>query len=325
MQKSLAKPLKLLFFGLGSIGIKHATILTEKFNVNVYALRTNKGQEKHNLPIHEFNNIEEAFSIQPDIAFVTNPTYLHVPTALECARRNISLFIEKPLSHSLEKLNELDKEIKKRKLFTYVAYNMRFHPIITYFKKNISNGEQPIYFRIICSSYLPSWRPKQHYENSYSAQKKYGGGVTLDLSHEFDYIAWLFGGLQQITGYCGKVSNLHINSEDITEAQITCPQNLHGSLHLDYLSLSNERKIQLYYNTKYLEGDLLKNTVTIIKKNKKPQIIKYENSPDDMYVKQLQYFIEQYNNKNLQNMNNFSEALKTYRKIMEFKKKYCDV
>lgn len=325
MQKNPAKPLKLLFFGLGSIGKRHAAILNKKFDVELYAFRSKTGQKQHDLSIHEFSTLEEAFSIKPDIAFITNPTYLHVPTALECARRNISLFIEKPLSHSLDQLDKLGNEIKKQKLFTYIAYNMRFHPVLNYLKKVVSTGEQPIYFRIICSSYLPKWRPKQNYEHSYSAQKNYGGGVILDLSHEFDYIVWLFDELKKITGYCRKISNLQINCEDLTEAQITCAQNLHGTLHLDYFSVYNERKIQLYYNTKYIEGDLLKNTVTTIKKNKKPQIIKYENSPDDMYVKQLQYFFEQYNKKNLQNMNNFSEALKTFRKIMEFKKKYCAI
>jgi predicted dehydrogenase len=325
MEEKSAKKLKILFFGLGSIGKKHAKILNDHFTVELYAYRTKKGQEKNALSIQEFSTLDDAFSIQPDIALITNPTYLHIPTALECAQRNISLFIEKPLSHCLDHLDELEKEIQKRKLFTYVAYNMRFHPVINYLKNIVSTGEQPIYFRVVCSSYLPKWRPEQHYENSYSAQKELGGGVTLDLSHEFDYIVWIFGELQHITGYCGKISNLQINSEDLTEAQITCTQNLRGTLHLNYFSLYNERKIQLYYNTKYIEGDLIQNTVTTIENNKKPQTKKFQNTTNSTYTKQLQYFFEQYHKKNLQNMNNFSEALKTFRKIMEFKKKYCNI
>ena len=34
---------------------------------------------------------------------------------------------------------------------------------------------------------------KSNYLKSYSASKSKGGGVLLDLSHEIDYINWLFG------------------------------------------------------------------------------------------------------------------------------------
>jgi predicted dehydrogenase len=325
MQQNPSKKLKILFFGLGSIGKRHATILNNQFNVELFAFRTKKGQEKNNLPIQEFTSLNDALAVQPDIAFITNPTNLHVPTAIQCAKRNLALFIEKPLSHSLGHLDELEKEIRKRKLFTYVAYNMRFHPVIQSLKTMISPDEHPIYFRVICSSYLPNWRPNQHYEKSYSAKKELGGGVTLDLSHEFDYISWLFGELKNITGYCGKISNLKISSEDVAETQITCKPNTKGSLHLDYFSLNNERKIQLYYNTKYVEADLLQNTITIIEDNKKPNIKRFQTTMEFTYIEQLLYFFEQYKMNNLQHMNNFSEALKTFKKIMEFKNTNCTI
>ena len=138
--------MKILFFGLGSIGKKHASILKNNFDFELHAFRTGNGQETNDLDIHEFNKLDEAFSIKPDVAFITNPTSLHVSTALECAKRNIALFIEKLISHSLENLKELEKEIKKRNLFVYVAYNLRFHPVITHLKELISQKQKPIYF-----------------------------------------------------------------------------------------------------------------------------------------------------------------------------------
>ena len=317
--------IKILFFGLGSIGTKHASIIKDNFGFKLYAYRTNKGQEKNELNIVEFDNIKDAFSIKPEIAFITNPTFLHTETALECAKRNIALFIEKPISHSLEGTSELEKEIKKRNVFTYIAYNVRFHPIITNLKDLISSEkEKPIYFRSICSSYLPNWRPGQNYSRSYSAKKDSGGGVILDLSHEIDYITWLFGEVKNINGYCGKVSNLNIDSEDILDVQITCDSNIKGNLHLDYFSRKNERKSQIYYNDKYLEGDLIKNTIKIIKDGKE-RMMHHKCNMDDTYRMQLEYFFEQYFNKNPNVMNNYSEALKTFKKIMEFKNKSCKI
>lgn len=311
--------IKILFFGLGSIGKKHAKIIKDNFGFELYAYRIKKKRKKNDLNIKEFDDIKEAFSIKPDVAFITNPTYVHVETALECTKRNINLFIEKPISHSLEKLDELEREIKKRKLFTYVAYNMRFHPVVTSLKEMTSKEEKPIYFRVICSSYLPNWRPEQNYSKSYSAKKDQGGGVILDLSHEFDYITWLFGEIRNIDGFCGKISNLNIDSEDILVGQLTCNSDIKGNLHLDCFSHNKERKIKIYYNDKYVEGDLIENTIKIVK-NKEEKITKHKCDIDHTYKKQIEFFLEQYYNKNYNIMNNFSEALKTFKKIMEFKK-----
>jgi len=322
MYNRKSSKIKILFFGLGSIGLKHAKILKEKFDVDLYAYRTGKGQEKNTLKIQTFNTFKQAFDIKPDVAFITNPIFLHVPTALQCVKQNIDLFIEKPLSHSLENLNELEAEIKKRKLFTYIAYNMRFHPVIINLKELIQQNGKPFYFRATCNSYLPNWRPRQDYTKSYSAKKSQGGGVTLDLSHEFDYITWLFGEITNVHGYIDKISDLNIDSEDIVEAQLTC-NSVKGSLHLDCFSLENERKIQLYYNDKYVEGDLNKCFIKTKNLNGKEKIIRYQFKRNDMYEKQLIYFFEQYKNRNYKIMNNFSEALKTFKKIMKFKSKYC--
>ena len=78
---------KILFFGLGSIGIKHATIIKNNYNFELYAFKTKKGQEKSNLGIREFDNIKEAFHIKPNIAFITNPTHLHTKTSRNKQRK----------------------------------------------------------------------------------------------------------------------------------------------------------------------------------------------------------------------------------------------
>jgi len=314
---------KIIFFGLGSIGTKHASIIQKNYGYELFAFRTNKGQEKNNLNIKEFYNLKDAFAIKPDIAFITNPTCLHIKTAFECATKNINLFIEKPIDCALNGINELYSEIKKRKIFSYVAYNLRFHPVIEELKKIINKQEKPIYFRVVCSSYLPDWRSNQDYTKSYSAKSKMGGGVILDLSHEFDYISWLFGEIEQIKGFSGKISNLKIDSEDIADLTISCKSKIKGSLHLDYFSKNNQRKISIYFNDRYIEGDLISNRIKIINKNNKEKKKKFSFIIDETYTKQLEYFFKNFNHKNLDIMNNFSEALKTFKKIMEFKSNYC--
>ena len=322
MKGRKTRQLKIVFFGLGSIGKKHAKIIRDNYNFELFAYRTNRGQEKNTLNIPEYTNLEEIFALKPDIAFITNPTFLHTDTALECTKRNISLFIEKPISHNLKNTEELEKEIKKRNLFSYVAYNMRFHPVITQLKKILSEEKQNINFNVVCRSYLPDWRPKQDYTKSYSAIKEMGGGVLLDLSHEFDYINWLFGDIQKIDGECGKKSSLNVDTEDFVDAKITCKHNIKGNLHLDFFTKEKERKIKIFLDNKTFEGDLINNTIKIIE-NGKEKTIKTDKTTEDTYKMQIDYFFRQYLNKEYNNMNNFSEALITFKKIMDFKEKHC--
>ena len=55
----------------------------------------------------------ESFKI--DTAFITNPTSLHVKTAIRLSKYNLNLYIEKPLSNNLNKVHLLNKIIKKKK------------------------------------------------------------------------------------------------------------------------------------------------------------------------------------------------------------------
>lgn len=320
MQPEKTRKKKILFFGLGSIGRKHAKIIKNSYNYEIIAFRTKKGQEQNNLKIPEIYNLQEAFQTNPEIAFITNPTYLHMETALECAKRNIHLFIEKPISHNLTNVLELEKEIKKRNLITYIAYNLRFHPIIEKIKE-ITSNELPITYNVKSSSYMPDWRPNQDYSKSYSAKMEMGGGVTLDLSHEFDYITWFFGNIEKIEGYCDKVSYLEINSEDILEAEVTCETGIKGKIHLDYFTKNPERKIQIKYKDGIIEADLIKNTI----KDKHGKISEFKCEKDETYKKQIDYFFKNYNKKNTNMMNNYSEGLKTFKKIIEFKNKNCKI
>jgi len=320
MEKKNTDKLKILFFGFGSIGKKHAKIIKNNFNHEIFALRTKLGQEKNDLGGKELFDKEEAFDLNPDIAFITNPTFKHTETCLECVKHNIDLFIEKPISNSLDYVDVLDKEISKRNLFTYVGFNLRFHPVVKYLKGFIDGKSNPIYFRAVCSSYLPNWRPTQDYSKSYSSKKDMGGGVILELAHEFDYISWIFDGIKKIDGVYDNVSSLKVDCEDLFEGQIICNKTK-GNLHLDFYSRKAERKIQVYYDDLYLEGDLKNYKIRMIDDNDKLETISFKKNSDNMYKKQLEYFFDEYYKNNKECMNNYSDALKTFKKIMEFKER----
>jgi len=289
--------MKVLFFGLGSIGKRYADLLKDKHEL--YAYRTSK--KKNELMEKEVYKLEDAFKIKPDVVFITNPPHLHVTTALECAKRNIPMYIEKPISNSTLLIDKLDKTVKKNNVFTYVAYHLRFNTTLRGLKER---KEIPFYFRVCCSSYLPDWR-KKDYRNCYSSSRSFGGGVMLDLSHEFDYLNWLYG-LKKIQGYQHKVSNLSVDCEDTFDGFVTCDKSS-GSVHLDYFGRKEERSIELFFDDGY---------------QFKLSFLMSKDVLHNVYKRQLKYFLNCLNNEETP-MNNLSEAIYLFKKIMEVRNEGC--
>lgn len=306
--------MKIIFFGLGSIGIRHAQILKKHYWHKLFAFRS--GKSKSSITgIKQLHSWEEIKNIQPDIAFITNPTFLHVDTAIKCAQMNIKLFIEKPVGANLNKLDTLLKEVNKGKLVTYVGYNLRFHPVICYLKKYLLK-RKVMHARICLSSYLPDWRPGKNHLKTYSASQALGGGVILDQSHEFDYLEYLFGEIKEIEGVSRRLSNVSVDSEDCLDAIIKTKTAL-VNMHANFFSQHTERTIEIDCPKEFIQADLINNSVTFFTGDKKKQISFKEGIPET-YKKQMDYFFRNINNPQM--MNNLPEATKLFKKIIKFKK-----
>ena len=86
--------------------------------------------ETQKLKLRVFTDLNEALATRPDAAFISNPTSLHVAVALAAARAGCHLFIEKPLSHTFEQIDELIEVVERNKLTATLAYQLRFHPLV---------------------------------------------------------------------------------------------------------------------------------------------------------------------------------------------------
>ena len=136
--------MKILVAGLGSIGQRHVRNLRALLGdeLELLAFRSRRTSPlihadmsaDPDTPLEEayalttFDDLDAALAERPDAVFVTNPNSLHVPVALAAARAGCNLFIEKPISHDLERVPELIAEIEARDLVCLVAYQMRFDP-----------------------------------------------------------------------------------------------------------------------------------------------------------------------------------------------------
>jgi predicted dehydrogenase len=287
--------MKILFTGLGSIGLRHLKLLKQRNEDHRFlAYRSGKGGNiKKYSDVEEYADLQQALQEKPDVVLITNPTHLHIPTALSCARAGCDLFIEKPLSDSLGGVAELEKLAVEKDLITYLACNLRFHPVLVKISELLEAGKIGAvrYFRVECGSYLPGWRSGRDYRSSYSADPNRGGGVLLDLIHEIDYSCWLFGLPDNVKGAARKISDLEIKSNDFSEMIFEYDADLSGSIQLDYFSQVPRRTVEIQGEKGMLVGDLLKNNVKL-QTTEAEELIEFEEGMESSYESQLDYFLE---------------------------------
>ena len=301
--------MKVLIIGLGSIGLKHLQVLKKiKPSCEVYALRSSIKASKVKGVINVFSYED----IPSDLSFIiiSNPTGHHRKTIQKCLNFSVPLFIEKPPLKNVFGADQILQKIKKQSVKTYVAFNLRFHPVIQWLKKNIDHNKI-IETTIYCGSYLPDWRPNIDYRKTYSANREDGGGVTLDLIHEIDYSIWLFGTPNQTYSKALKLSKLEINTEDYANFIFEYANSV-LSIQLNYFRKIPKRTIEIVFENDVWYADLLNSTVI----NGYNEIIfKAEKDIMKTYEKQMNYFISNLD-RNESYMNSFAEACQTLKTVI---------
>jgi predicted dehydrogenase len=285
-----------LVVGGGSIGQRHIGNLLATGCKNVIAVEPNVERRRaieSNFQIATSPSIEEA--PPANVAFITAPNSLHVPLALQAARRGCHLFIEKPLSHLLEGVAELKQIAREKKLKTLVACNLRFHPALQKIKSLLNEGAIGKWWtaRIQFGLYLPDWHPTEDYRKSYSARNDLGGGIILDAIHEIDYARWLFGHPTEVAGMCGHVSDLELQTEDLAALLLRDGEGRIVEIHLDYLQRSYRRACEIIGATGTILWDFQNKFVEIRRSKGAAETHELPASweVNQMYIDELAHFL----------------------------------
>lgn len=293
--------MRAIVIGYGSIGRRHIENLLKLDRIEliqVYTKNVNcKKDFKHEKRIKIIDTLDDTTA---DFAIIANETYKHLETSVLLANKGINLFIEKPLSHNLLGVEVFENIVIKKNLKVFVAYNLRFFGALGYIKEQLLNNViGTLYFaKIEVGQYLPFWRPERDYSVSYSAQKKKGGGVALDLSHELDYMCFLFGMPNSWRVIKTKVSDLKIDVDDVFEGLYKYKNNFICSVHMDYLQQTKKRDLRISGSKGTIICDFVKQSVkTTINGNE----VSIEDEKlfdlNGTYMSELVNFIEHIENK----------------------------
>lgn len=283
--------IKILFIGVGSIARRHINNLYSigkqnhiEFTIDAYRRKDIDVDGVRKV----FTNIRDVPD-DYDAVFITNPTEYHLSSLEQFYYHGKNFFIEKPVV-SISQLDSARLFKPKQGAVYYVACPLRYSSVIQYIKYNI-DPRDVLSVRSISSSYLPEWRPGQDYRETYSAHKELGGGVSVDLIHEWDYLTYIFGWPNKVLSIIGKKSKLEIDSDDCA-IYIAEYEDKIIELHLDYFGRINIREVQLLTKDETITGDLVNNRIYFL--NRKKEIVFHEKR-DDYQKRELMHFLNMIN------------------------------
>ncbi|MFC1499364.1 Gfo/Idh/MocA family protein [Verrucomicrobiota bacterium] len=239
-----------LVVGLGSIGTRHLNNLYDLGIGRLSAFRSRNLPPPAELKAEKleiFMDYDEALASGPDAVVIANPSAFHVPFAKKALEAGCHVYLEKPVSHTLDGTDEIMELACDKNLSVAVGCQLRFHQNLEAIKQWLDADRIGclISAHIDVGEYLPGWHPWEDYRKSYAARADMGGGVILTLIHEIDYLYWLFGGIDRVYAEGGHLTPLEINVEDTALISMHAKDNMCVHLHMDYWRDPPVRKMNI--------------------------------------------------------------------------------
>ncbi len=291
--------MKILIAGFGSIGRRHFQNLLSLGEKDILFYRSRKStlpdESLSGFRVEE--DLEKALAQKPDAVVISNPTALHLDVAIPAASQGCHILLEKPISNSMDRIDELKNAVEESGSRILVGFQFRYHPGLMQIKEWIQQEKigSIYYVRTHWGEYLPDWHSWEDYHDSYSARKDLGGGVLLTLSHPIDYLRWIFGEFDSVSAKMGGQKALGIEVEEMVETTVRFKNGILGGIHVNYL----QRPPELFLEIIGSEGRISWNYISGELKLYQTEDQTWEFYPltegfsrNDLFLEEMQHFLQ---------------------------------
>jgi len=261
--------MKFLIAGFGSIGRRHFRNLRALGENDFIFLRSERStlldDEIAEFPVE--TEIDSALAHEPDAVVVSNPTSLHLDVAIPAAAAGSHLLLEKPISHSMDRVNELKAAVARGGGQVLVGFQFRYHPLLRQIAGLLTEGAigRPLSARVNWGEYLPSWHPWEDYRKGFSARTDLGGGVILTLSHPLDYLRWLLGDVEALWAFSNQIDELEIDVDSIADVGLRFANGALGTVHLNYMQRPYSHQVEIVGTQGMIRLDISEDSLRVYK------------------------------------------------------------
>lgn len=317
--------MKILLIGFGSIGKRHLGNLFYLGYTDIDVVTRNESLPEPFNNLTLYKTLEQALeNAEYETAILCTPTSYHTPAILQLLQAGIyRIYIEKPISHSLDNIDLVKKLATGYANRLVVGFDLHFDRGLQKVQELLSAGTvgKIISINAQVGQYLPDWRPAEDYRLGMSAKIETGGGVMLDLVHEFDYVTWLGGPVKTVAGLYKNSGTLEIETEDIAEVLLQFENGALGTIHLDYLQPSLVRNCLVTGTEGSIKWNLANNSVEWINLEKESFSYDYKGfERNDRFIEIMKCFLEDAPDPRLTNLEQGIQSLQ----LVLAAKKSCD-
>lgn len=241
------KRYRVLVVGAGSIGERHVRCFQSTARVDVLlceALAERREAVAKQYGISEtYSNLKDALNASFDAAVVATPAHLHVDMAIQLAQKGVHLLIEKPVSTSLDRVDDLQQIVSGKSLTVVVGYVHRMHPMLQAMKEALHSGRfgAPVQIVGFAGQHFPKYRPAYH--EVYYADRRVGGGAIQDaITHMLNAGEWLVGPIQHLASDADHQVLPKVTVEDTVHV-LTRQGSVMGTYTLNQYQAPNEMSI----------------------------------------------------------------------------------
>ncbi len=311
----------ILIKGIGSIGRRHVNNLILLGYTKLVLVSTNDSIASDFPSLQHARTLTEAFNKFPiSHVIISSPTSHHIPdlqAVLNLGAKHI--YLEKPVSHSLAQIKETEDLIKKNKALVIVGFDLHYDPGINRLREWINQGliGRVLSANAFVGQHLKQWRPYEDYRKGMSASIAQGGGVLLDLVHEFDYLRWILGEPERVGSLTQHNQCMEIETEDLVDVLIRFKDQVNVSIHLDYHQRKLIRNCIFTGEHGSIYWDLAERQCKLINNEGETSIFDYQNfERNERYLAIMKNFIALHEDERL---TTFTEGLTSLKMVQAAK------
>jgi len=254
--------------GFGSAGARALEVLRELRADAEFLVVSRSGAAGEGF--RSTRSLDDVVAFEPDAVVLAGPATTRADVLRQIGALTVPVFIEKPLAHTLGDAVVVVELLGPALERSQLGYNLRFSESLVAFRDLVRGGQfgRVERFSAEAAQYLPDWRTGKDYRETVSARAELGGGALLELSHELDYLRWIFGEWNWVSAWTGRTSCLEIDVEDTALVTIgieadQAETQLVGQLSLDFVRRDKTRIVTAVCEGGTLRWDGIAGTVEV--------------------------------------------------------------